>query len=67
MVAMANGKVHLRAPNGRPVKYPRILCTSKRARSASQAVRYTSFGNTKVKDRCKLCNAIFKRLRRPAS
>lgn len=61
---MTEGKVHLRSPNGRKVRYPTILCTSKRARSLKQAVTYKSFGLTKVADRCKLCNAIFKRLRR---
>jgi hypothetical protein len=66
LVPMTDGKIHLRTPNGRTRKYPRLLCTSKRARSASQAVPYRSFGTTKVKDRCKLCNAIFKRLRSPA-
>lgn len=64
---MTEGKVHLRSPNGRKFKYPRILCTSKRARSLSQAVTYKSFGLTKAKDRCKLCNAIFKRLRRKSA
>lgn len=59
---MSNGKTHLRTPNGRPIKYPRILCTSKRARTARQAVPYKSFGKVPHADRCKLCNAIFKRL-----
>jgi hypothetical protein len=57
-------KVHLRAPNGRLIKYPRIVCTSKRASSAQQAVPYQRFGDVKLKDRCKLCNATYKRLRR---
>ena len=61
---MSNGKYHLRAPNGRPVKYPRAVCSSKRSRYAKEAVPYKSFGHIKVADRCKLCNAIYKRLKR---
>ena len=61
---MNNGKYHLRAPNGRPVKYPRILCTTLRAKDAKHCVRYQTFAGVPVKQRCKLCNAIFKRLGR---
>jgi hypothetical protein len=61
-----NGKVHLRAPGYRPGKgrYPRILCTSVRAKRLLDTALYKNYGKVPYRNRCKLCHAIYRRLRR---
>jgi hypothetical protein len=60
-----NGKVHLRAPGYVPGgrRYPRLLCTSRRAKRILDTALFRNYGRVPVKRRCILCNEIYHRLR----